>query len=222
VGEQLAGALLKAASGDRWTRLLAARLLDETETASDAGDHAMLDLILFLKSLPLFHALTLEEVAFLAERADTTTPAAGSILFEAGEPVRYFSVIRAGTAELSIDGVAVDRVGAGSAFGETAFLEDARHALGGVALTDMVVLRFHRALIADLVAEHPMVLPQVLADWQRRLARLYGRLAEQTTGRKARTGPLPFPLTIGDGSGIKGPSVNSPGISRLGSADECA
>ena len=219
---QAVGAVMKAASADRWTRLLAARLLDEA-AVPDAGENAMLDLILFLKTLPLFQALTLEEVGFLAERAETETPSAGTSLFEAGEPIRHLSVIRAGTAELRIDGVPVDRIGAGAAFGETAFLEGASHPLSGVAATDMVVLRFHRALIADLVAEHPMALPPLLADWQRRLARLYGRLAEQAAPAPARNGAklqLIHRTDIQAAATATATDVHA--AARQGSPDECA
>jgi CRP-like cAMP-binding protein/HEAT repeat protein len=202
-----AGAVLMAAESDRWTRLLAAKLLEgeplaanrlkgeplETElfgnkiaaTATEE-DQAMLDLILFLKSVPLFQALTLEEIADLAERADTASLTAGRVVFEAGEPVRHFSVIRSGTVELRIHGIAVDTITRGASFGENAFLEDARHAVSGFAVTDLAVMRFHRAVIADLVAEHPLVLPPVLGEWQQRVARLYSRLANESAGQQPK------------------------------------
>ena len=194
---EAAGAVMMAASSDRWTRLLAAKLLEggtleggplgnRITAAATVGEQAMLDLILFLKSVPLFQALTLEEIADLAERAETARLAAGQVVFEAGEPVRHFAVIRSGTVELSIHGVAVDTITRGASFGENAFLEDARHAVSGVAVTDLVVLRFHRAVIADLVAEHPLVLPPVLGEWQQRVARLYARLAEQSAGQQPK------------------------------------
>jgi signal-transduction protein with cAMP-binding, CBS, and nucleotidyltransferase domain len=153
------------------------------------GEQAMLDLILFLKSVPLFQTLTLEEIADLAERAETGSFAAGRGVFEAGEPVRHFAVIRNGTVELRIHGVAVDTITRGASFGENAFLEDARYAVSGTAVTDLVILRFHRSVIADLVAEHPLVLPPVLGEWQQRLARLYARLAEETAGRQPKQRP---------------------------------
>jgi HEAT repeat protein len=187
-----AGALLMAAESDRWTRLLAAKLLEggpleglpanKIAVTATEGEQAMLDLILFLKSVPLFQALTLEEIADLAERAETTSLAAGRVVFEAGAAVRHFSVIRSGTVELRIHGVAVDTITRGASFGENAFIEDARHAVSGFAVTDLVVMRFHRAVIADLVAEHPLVLPPVLGEWQQRVARLYSRLADQSAG----------------------------------------
>ena len=104
----------------------------------------MLDLILFLKSVPLFQALTLEEIAHLAEPAETASFAAGQVVFEAGGPVKHFAVIRSGTVELRIHDVAVDTITCGASFGENAFLEDARHAVSGTAVTDLIVLRFHR------------------------------------------------------------------------------
>jgi CRP-like cAMP-binding protein/HEAT repeat protein len=194
---EAAGAVLMAASSDRWTRLLAAKLLEGgtleggplgnriTDVAT-VGEQAMLDLILFLKTVPLFQALTLEEIADLAERAETGSFAAGRVVFEAGEPVRHFAVIRSGTVELSIHGVAVDTITRGASFGENAFLEDARYAVSGTAVTDLVILRFHRAVIGDLVAEHPLVLPPVLGEWQQRVARLYARLADQSAGQQPK------------------------------------
>ena len=194
---EAAGVVMVAASSDRWTRLLAAKLLEggtpdgglpgnKIAAAATAGEQAMLDLILFLKSVPLFRALTLEEIADLAERAETASLPSGRVVFKAGEPVKHFAVIRSGIVELSIHGVAVDTITRGASFGENAFLEDARHALSGIAVTDLVVLRFHRAVIADLVAEHPLVLPPVLDEWQQRVARLYARLAEEAAGRQPK------------------------------------
>jgi hypothetical protein len=194
---EAAGAVMMAAASDRWTRLLAAKLLEggtlegglpgsRIAAAATVGEQAMLDLILFLKSVPLFQSLTLEEIADLAERAETASLATGRVLFEAGEPVRHFAVIRSGTVELRIQGVAVDTITCGASFGENAFLEDARHAVTGIAITDLAVMRFHRAVIADLVAEHPLVLPPVLSEWQQRVARLYARLAEETAGGQPR------------------------------------
>jgi hypothetical protein len=231
---EAAGVVMKAAASDRWTRLLAARLLEIEPlggemggemggvvgggtVAATVGEQAMLDLILFLKSVPLFQALTLEEIAGLVERGETIRLAAGHAVFEAGEPVRHFAVIRSGTVELSIRGVAVDTITHGASFGENAFLEDARHALSGVAVTDLVILRFHRAVIADLVAEHPLVLPPVLGEWQRRLASLYARLAEETADRQwlqpVHTKEL----------GTKEPGTKEPGVEAPSrSPDECA
>jgi signal-transduction protein with cAMP-binding, CBS, and nucleotidyltransferase domain len=188
-------------------------------------EQAMLDLILFLKSVPLFQALTLEEIAGLVERGETVKLAVGHAVFEAGEPVRHFAVIRSGTVELSIRGVAVDAITHGASFGENAFLEDARHALSGVAVTDLVILRFHRAVIADLVAEHPLVLPPVLGEWQRRLASLYTRIAEETAGRQPRQ-RLQLVHTKEPGTkepGIKEPGIKEPGVEAPSrSPDECA
>jgi hypothetical protein len=201
---EAAGAVMMAASSDRWTRLLAAKLLEggtleggplgkRIAAAATVGEQAMLDLILFLKSVPLFQTLTLEEIADLAERAETVSLAAGQVVFEAGKPVKHFAVIQSGTVELRIHGVAVDTITRGASFGEDAFLEDARHSVSGTALTDLVVLRFHRAVIADLVAEHPLVLPPVLGEWQQRLARLYARLAE-TAGQQPKQQPQLIPI----------------------------
>jgi HEAT repeat protein len=225
---EAAGAVMKAAASDRWTRLLAARLLEIEPLAGEiggefspgtvaatVGEQAMLDLILFLKSVPLFQALTLEEIAGLVERGDTAKLAAGQTVFEAGESVRYFAVIRSGTVELRIQGVAVDTITHGASFGENAFLEDASHTMSGVAVTDLIILRFHRAVIADLVAEHPLVLPRVLAEWQQRLARLYARLAEETEGRQPRQR---LQLVHDEEFRAQEPGVDEP--SR--SPDECA
>jgi hypothetical protein len=177
--QRLAGAVRQAASGDRWARFLAARLLDDREAdAMTAGERLMLDLILFLKPMPLFQTLTLEEIALVAERAESRAVPAGGTIAALGDPVRHFCVLRSGLVNLCIGDAVVDTVRPGGGFGEAVFLEGAAHPAAAVAAADVILLQFDRPLVGDLVAEHPQVLPPLLAEFQSRLARLYWVLGQ--------------------------------------------
>jgi CRP-like cAMP-binding protein len=138
----------------------------------------MLDLILFLKSVPLFRAASFEDIARIAEKTQTVAVAKGEALFSEGESVTHIYVVRSGSIELSRDGSVVEIMQAGTSMGEHAVIGDTHHEVSARAASESLLLRFPAQLFADLVAEHPESLGPVVGDLVRRVNMLHGRLAE--------------------------------------------
>lgn len=171
-------ALKNATADDRWARLLVARLI-KGENGADAptGDEVMLDLVLFLKTAPLFRAVPLEDIARVARIAETMSRDEGELIADAKEPVRHVCVIRSGTVDLRLNDTLVETIGPGASIGEAAIFGDDRHAVSFRAASPLTLLRFPIGIIADLVAENPDVLGSLARDLSARLSHLHARMA---------------------------------------------
>ncbi|QNT68689.1 Crp/Fnr family transcriptional regulator [Defluviicoccus vanus] len=170
--------LQKATADDPWARLLVARLLQHEDRGDGSpGDEAMLDLVLFLKTTPLFRAIPLEDIARIARLAEAVAAAEGEVLAEAEAPIRYVYVIRSGTVALRFNDRTVEVVGPGASFGESAVFGEDRHAVAFRAASPSLLLRFPISMIADLVAENPEMLGPLAFDLSTRLNRLRTTLA---------------------------------------------
>lgn len=138
----------------------------------------MLDLVLFLKSVPLFRALSFEDIARVADKTETVSLPEGHVLFHAGESITHIHVVRKASVELSKNGMIVDIMKAGTSIGEHAIFGHAQHEVSARAAADCLLLRFPVGVLADLVAEHPQSLGPITIDLIRRVHLLYACLAE--------------------------------------------
>ena len=153
----------------------------------------MLNLVLFLKSVPIFRALSFEDIARVADKTETVSLPEGEVLLHAGGPITHIHVVRSGSIELSKNGMIVDIMKAGTSigehaiFGHTQYEISARAAAKGrertptrapTAADDCSLLRFPVGVLADLVAEHPQSLGPIAIDLIRRVHLLYAYLAE--------------------------------------------
>ena len=174
-----AAAVWRAAAHDRWLRLLAARLFGHSDqgTRSD-GDDVMLDLVLFLKSVPLFREVSFEDIARVVSKTETVAAAPGDVLFHGGESITHIYIVRSGSIELYRDGMTVEIMMAGASVGEHAIFGDARHEVTARAAVESLLLRFPASIISDLVAENPQSLGPMVGDLMRRVNLLHARLAE--------------------------------------------
>lgn len=171
-------ALQKATAASPWGRLLAARLIDGADHGKRPGGvDAMLDLVLFLKTTPLFRSVPLEDIARVARLAQPVAVEQGDTIADADDPVRHIYVVRNGAIELRLNGVGVEVAAAGASIGEAAVFGEERHVVSARAASPALLLRFPISIIADLVAENPEVLGPVALDLSARLNRLRARLA---------------------------------------------
>jgi CRP-like cAMP-binding protein len=172
-------AVRKAAKADRWLRVLAERVFGDDEgRARKKEDGLMLNLVLFLKSVPLFRALSFEDIARVANMTETVSVAEGEVLFRSGEPVTHIHVVRSGSIELVRNGMIVDILKSGMSIGEYAIFGHPQHEVSAEASADCLLLRFPVGLLADIVAEHPHSLGPIAGDLIRRVHLLYTYLAE--------------------------------------------
>jgi hypothetical protein len=89
----------------------------------------MLDLILFLKTTPLFRSVPLEDIARVARLAEPVSKDQGETIAEAQDPVRHVYVVRNGAIELRLNDMAVEIAGPGASIGECAVFGEERHAV---------------------------------------------------------------------------------------------
>ena len=137
----------------------------------------MLNLVLFLKTTPLFGAIPLEDIARIAGLAEPVFVAAGERIVDAEDAVRHVFVVRSGTVEVRIDDRTIETIGAGASIGETAVFGEERHATAMRAASAVSLLRFPISIIADLIAEYPEALAPLALDLVRRMNRLRAKLA---------------------------------------------
>ncbi|MFO1146082.1 MAG: cyclic nucleotide-binding domain-containing protein [Rhodospirillales bacterium] len=137
----------------------------------------MLDLVLFLKTTPLFRAIPLEDIARIARLAEQVSLGEGEPIVDAGDPIRHLWVVHSGTVQLRLDDRPVEVVRSGATFGEAAVFGEDRHAAAFRAASRVALLRFPISIIADLVAEYPEVLALLALDLSSRLNRLRLQLA---------------------------------------------
>ena len=178
--------LRKAAEADPWLRTLTERLLHEEQSKHGArntkaltGDEAMLDLILFLKSVPLFRDMSLKDVARAANTAKAATYASGATIVKAGERLTNILVLRCGVVELCVDdGVVVEMLNRGHTFGETAIIGNPHSPNLVRSATAVELLWLPVSIVGDLMVEYPDTLKPLAADLARRISALHSDLAQ--------------------------------------------
>lgn len=138
-----------------------------------------IDVLLFLKDVALFEALTnaqLAEVAALAEKVDLP---AGQPLFDQGDMPDYLYLVRKGKLRVLASGQEVARLGPGECVGEMAVLAGTRRTAGVDTLEPCQLLRFSSKDFLDLVDAYPEIGRALLKSLVRRLASSSGRGAKQ-------------------------------------------
>jgi len=197
-----ASTLRKAAEADPWLRILTERLLHEGENNHGAknkartGDDAMLDLILFLKSVPLFRAMSLTDVARAANTAKPAAYASGATIVEAGERVTNILVLRSGIVELCVDGVVVEVLHRGHTFGETAIIGNPHSPNLARSAIAAELLWLPVSIVGDLIVEYPDALNPLAADLARRISALHNDLAESRRHAACADHGMPEPETL--------------------------
>jgi CRP-like cAMP-binding protein len=138
-----------------------------------------IDVVLFLKDVALFEALTnaqLSEVAALVEKVDLP---AGQLLFDQGDVPDYLYLVRKGKLRVLASGQEVARLGPGECVGEMAVLAGTRRTAGVDTLEPCQLLRFSSKDFLELVDVYPEIGRALLKSLVRRLASSSGRGAKQ-------------------------------------------
>jgi CRP-like cAMP-binding protein len=181
--------LWAAAAEDPWLRLLVAPLLGKIQPfPNNPREVAMLDVILFLKSLPLFNALSFESIARAAAASDRITlPPATSLPASAGT-AQHVHVLRDGYMEVLAGGCAVDVLEPGAFWGVGAVIGDDEGDYAAQAASKCDLIRFPTSVIADLAAENPQMLRTMLRDTHRMQRAAHLRLAGEQVNSTAPAG----------------------------------
>ncbi|MEO8305423.1 MAG: Crp/Fnr family transcriptional regulator [Betaproteobacteria bacterium] len=128
----------------------------------------------YLSILPLFNALSSEELRDVAAGSTLRRLTRGEIVFRAGDPCNEFFVIVTGQVKLfmlapSGQEKVVELMGAGQSFGEAIMFTDRPFFLNSQAITDALLLSVSKqAVIAEIVRDHRFAL-RMLAGLSRRM-----------------------------------------------------
>jgi CRP/FNR family transcriptional regulator, cyclic AMP receptor protein len=122
-----------------------------------------------LAGLPLFSALTEDQLATVAGWSELRTLSPGDRAVGEGASGYCFFVVRDGAAAVTQDGQELGRLGRGDFFGELAILGDGRRTATVTAVEPTTVLVFFGTEFRRLEAELPDVAAQIKQTMARRL-----------------------------------------------------
>lgn len=145
----------------------------------------MADLAATIRNIPLFSALSREDIAKVLGKLEEQNVSAGITIFSQGDKGDAFYVIQSGTVQVVVEPVpgrqeVVAVLGAQDGFGEMALLSGEPRSASVVAIADTSLWRLSRDAWNDLIEKHPSWLLHFCATISKRLARLdaqysYGR-----------------------------------------------
>ncbi len=123
----------------------------------------------YLATVPLFSALSKDELAEVVQAADELDATAGQSLVEEGRVGREFFLILSGEAVVERDGQEVARLGPGQWFGELSLLDHQPRSATVRATTDLKLLVLGEAVFAGLLENIPTLASKLLKTMARRL-----------------------------------------------------
>jgi CRP-like cAMP-binding protein len=128
----------------------------------------------YLALLPLFNALSPDELRDVAAGSTLRRLARGELVFRAGDPCNEFFVIVTGQVKLFMlaptgQEKVVEVMGAGQSFGEAIMFADRPYFVNSQALTDSLLLSVSKqAVIAEILRDHRFAL-RMLAGMSRKM-----------------------------------------------------
>lgn len=123
-----------------------------------------------LQTVPLFSALSVDELATLSSHFEERQVLAGTRLTTEGASGYTFFVIESGTVEVERDGTVVNTLGHGDFFGETAILSGERRNATITATSDV-----------DLIVLFGTEFRILERDWPGIAAKIAEKMAERNT-----------------------------------------
>lgn len=122
-----------------------------------------------LAALPFLKNCPRKELATVDRHTTYVRVAAGTTLCAEGAPGQEAFIIASGEADVTIDGVRMARLAAGSVVGEMALLENAPRSATVTAATPMAVLAMSTRDFATIIEQAPTVSRRLLVTLAGRL-----------------------------------------------------
>ncbi len=166
-------------SSDRFLQLGALMTMKEKnlDSATEPLDIAHMDRLLFLKNIPYFEGLLLEELLQIDERLVQEEYMEGETIFEQGAPGDRFYIVYEGDVDLFHDEKKIATLKAGSHFAEMALFEDASRSATAKAATHCTLLSLEKQAFHGLMLQRPAILFQICRELSRRLRAMDERFA---------------------------------------------
>ena len=114
-----------------------------------------------LKSVPLFHGCSSDDLALISKLAAEMTFEDGETLLRAGSSGHEFLLLVEGKADVLVGGQVVSTAGPGQHFGEISLLEQSRRTATVVAQGPVRILAWDDAGFQRILAEVPTVRAEV-------------------------------------------------------------
>jgi CRP-like cAMP-binding protein len=155
-----------------------------------------------LAELELFAGADRDLLAAMADRSMALDLEKGRELVREGSVAREFVVILDGHAVVTIGGVPISYIGAGSCFGEMSLIDGSRRSATVTAASAMRIVVFNRDDFLELLTQQPAFCVRVLTMVVGRL-----RLADAKLAERAGTGSgTPSPVSVSARSGVPAPA----------------
>ena len=115
------------------------------------------DIVLLLKTIPLFERLTTRHLMDLAQTMHEERFTSDSVVCEEGEVGNCMYLVVEGTVKIVVGGTPVAETGPGDFFGEMALFDGITRSATVTANTDVLLLRLDRNDLMSLMEELPAI-----------------------------------------------------------------
>lgn len=115
------------------------------------------DVVLHLKSIPVFADLPLAQLAPLAARVRDVRHESGTVVLREDEMLNSAFIVLSGAIRIERAGVELGTMGPSDVIGEVAIFDGARRSASAIALTPLHLLELERDELLRLMEESPDV-----------------------------------------------------------------
>jgi HEAT repeat protein len=141
----------------------------EDEEPPELSKELPMNRLLFLKNIPYFEGLLLEELLVVDERLQQETYAAGETIFKEGATGDRFYIIWEGSVDLLRGETKIATLQKGDHFAEMAIFEDAPRSATAIAATPCTLLALQKQAFQTLVLQQPTILLHICKELSHRL-----------------------------------------------------
>jgi CRP-like cAMP-binding protein len=144
--------------------------------------------VLFLKEVPFFKGMTIEQLKVLAAVGEEVSFAKDTRIFSEGDPGGTLYVVVGGQVGLEQERrkgsfARVATIEARSYFGEMSLFDDSPYSATAITLQDTLTLCLRREPLIALTRQHPDLLLELIKVLSQRLREANDRIAELTRTR---------------------------------------
>jgi HEAT repeat protein len=162
---------------------------EETSLASREGTVlSTVEKVIFLKDVPFFQGMTIEQLKVLANVCEETFAPAETRLFVEGDPGGTLYVVVSGRVAIEQEKrkgsfARISTIEAHSYFGEMSLFDNSPHSTVATSLQDTLLLLIRREPLMALIRQHPELSLELIKVLNARLREANARVAELTRTR---------------------------------------
>jgi CRP-like cAMP-binding protein/HEAT repeat protein len=166
-------------------RVIGGRRLTELTTQEEASVLSTIEKIMFLKEVPFFQGMTVDQLRVLATVCEEGMFSADSQIFVQGDPGGALYVVVSGRIAIEQERrkgsfARLATVEAHSYFGEQNLFDNSPRSVSAIALQDTLTLRLRREPLIALARRHPDLSLELINVLSQRLREANDRVAELT------------------------------------------